>query len=550
MSVPAPSEAAAAPPPAPKGRSRALIALVVAVVLVLVGVSAAFLLWPRAPPARDTVIYESSSEMTTLDPSTEFSNSILLLPNLYETLVLWDPASNTTKPLLATSWSSTPDGMNWTFSLRHGVTFHDGTAFNATAVKYSIMRTITMAGGAAYIWGPLGTTVQAQQNIVIIDQYTIKFVLTYPATLDKIASSGYAAYIFSTQTPGANATLQAAWFNSGHDSGTGPYTINANSDLKKHVVLDQYAGYWGGWKAGQFKHAIIEVNAFPAQRETAVTSGDVDVTIDVPVQDLASLQANSGVKVVENPSYRAMYAFFNSARGPTANLSFRQALAYAIPYDDIVTTVGSGLGTRSIGVIPAPMWGHDGTLPHYTFDLVKARALLNASGVSPLPTLKFTYTTGDLFEQKFGELYAQKLALLGITLNVQGMVWAQQWALAQQPLAQGSQDVFVMYWWPTYVTPYDFLFNMFSLASYAFFNLGYYNNSAFDTTINNAVALEATNPTQALADYRAAQVMLYRDVPGVAIMDMKNLYLMKADIKGFADNPAYPLVVFFYQLSL
>ena len=106
-----------------------------------------------------------------------------------------------------------------------------------------------------------------------------------------------------------------------------------------------------------------------------------------------------------------------------------------------------------------------------------------------------------------------------------------------------------MYWWPTYVTPYDFLYNMFSSASYAYFNLGYYDNPTFDNTINNASSEEATSPTTALADYRSAQVMLYTDLPGVGVVDLKNLYLLRSNLNGFTDNPAYPLVVFFYQLS-
>jgi len=539
--------AAAPPPPAPKRRSRALLAIIVAVILILVGVSA-YVFWPRAAAER-TIVYATSSEMVTLDPSTEFSNSILILPNVYETLTLWDPAAGVAKPLLATGWVHSADGLNWTFTLRQGVTFHDGTHFNSAAVKYSIGRTMNLSAGAAYIWAPISNP---DTDIQVLDEYTIRFTLSYPAALDGIASSGYAAYIFSPNTPGANYTEQARWFEQGHDSGSGPYTINAalyDATKKSYAVLDRFPGYWGGWRAGQFDHAIIKTIQDPAQREAAVLSGDVDVTIDVPLQDLPAIQSNPRVSVFTGPSYRAMYAFFNSARGPTSNLTFRQALAFAIPYDDIVNSVVKGLGQQSVGVIPTGMWGHDGTLPSYSFNLTRAWDLLNQSGVATPLTLKFTYTQSDLFEQQFGTLYKEKLAVMGITLNVEGMPWEQQWALAQTPLAAGSQDVFVMYWWPTYVTPYDFLTNMFGAASYAYFNLGYYNNTAFDSTIDAAVELEATNPSQALSEYRRAQTMLFNDCPAVGVVDLKNLYVMKADLKGLKDNPAYPLVVFFYQLS-
>jgi peptide/nickel transport system substrate-binding protein len=539
-------EAAAAPPsPATKRRSPAFLAIIVAIILILVGASA-YVLWPRA---ERTIVYATSSTMITLDPSTEFSNSILILPNVYETLTVWDPAASTAKPSLATGWVHSTDGLNWTFTLRQGVTFHDGAHFNASAVKSSIRRTVNLSAGASYIWAPIS---DPDADIQVLNEYTVRFTLSYPAALDGIASSGYAAYIFSPNTPGANYTEQAEWFEKGHDSGSGPYTINtALYDLKskRYAVLDRFPGYWGGWRAGQFDHAIIKTIEDPAQREAAVVSGDVDISIDVPLQDLPAVQSNPQVRVFTGPSYRAMYAFFNSARGPTSNLTFRQALAFAIPYGDIVNSVVKGLGQKSVGVIPAGMWGHDGTLPSYGFNLTRAWDLLNQSGVATPLTLKFTFTQGDLFEEQFGTLYKEKLAVMGITLSVEGMPWATQWDLAQHPDVQGSQDIFVMYWWPTYVTPYDFLFSMFSRDSYAYFNLGYYNNTAFDSTINGAVELEATNPSQALGEYRRAQVMIFNDCPAVGVVDLKNLYVMKADLKGFADNPAYPLVVFFYQLS-
>jgi peptide/nickel transport system substrate-binding protein len=537
--------------------------IAVIIVVILAGV-AVYMFYPRAATP-SVITYATSSEMTTLDPSSEFSNSILLLPNVYETLTKWNPTASRADPLLATTWSVSTDGITWTYTLRQGVKFHDGTPLNATAVKFSIERTVYMNQGAAYIWYPLkGASAfwaasaaekdQAWANftsqaVQIIDTYHVQFTLDYPAALDRIASSGYGAYIFSPTTPGANYTLQQTWFNVGHhDSGSGPYVINSTQYSQSYAVLDKFADYWGGWGAGTFDHAIIKLIADQAQREQAVVSGTADITIDVPLQDLPALRSNTAVRVEQNPSYRALYAFFNMQRSPTDNLSVRQALAYSIPYDDIVSTAVAGLGSQSIGVVPATMWGHDDTLPHYTFNLTKAQELLTAAGYpSGGFTLSYTYLQGDLYEQSVAGLWKEKLATLGITLDIQPMPWEQQWALAQSNPAT-AQSIFVMYWWPTYVTPYDFLYNMFSSASYQYFNLGYYSNSTFDDTINTASALEATDPTQALTDYRAAQVMLYNDCPGLGFVDLKNLYVMKSGLQGFADNPAYPLVVFFYQL--
>lgn len=564
------------PPPAPKRRPWKLITVIVVVIVALSAIAAYVILY--SAPSASVVTYATSSDMTTLDPSSEFSNSIILLPNVYETLTRWNPTTNQAEPLLATAWTHSSDGMTWNFTLRQGVTFHDGTPFNATAVKFSIDRTVYMNQGAAYIWYPLKgagayfavsntstpwTTPEwanfTKDSITIVDAYHVTFHLDYAAALDKIASSGYGAYMFSPNTPpttanGGNLTEQFAaqqsWFNiQHHDSGSGPYVINSASYKQSNAVLDRFQGYWGGWKAGQFEHAIIETISAPAQREQAILSGSVDIGIDPPLADLPTLRSNGAVAVVTHPSYRALYAFFNIQRSPTNNLSVRQALAYALPYSQIVSSVVNGTGTQSIGVVPDTMWGHDATLPRYAFNLTKARALLTQAGYPNGGfTLNYTYLLDDPYEGDIGVLWKENLATLGITLNLEPKTWDVQWAEAKAN-ASVAQSIFVMYWWPTYVTPFDFLYNMFSTDSYQYFNLGYYKNPAFDNAIFNGSADEATNPTQALADYRSAQVMLYKDVPGLGIVDMKNVYLLRSNLQGFNDNPAYPLVVFFYQLS-
>ena len=154
--------------------------------------------------------------MTTLDPSTEFSNSIVILPNVYETLTYYNDSTGGIDPLLAVNWTSSNGGLTWTFNLRQGVLFHDGTPFNSTAVVYSVNRTMAIGGGAAYIWGPV-------QSVVATGTYSVQFNLTYAANLPLIASAGYAAYMISPNIvsiyhPSGNIS---DWFNAGHDDGTG-----------------------------------------------------------------------------------------------------------------------------------------------------------------------------------------------------------------------------------------------------------------------------------------------------------------------------------------
>ncbi len=109
-----------------------------------------------------------------------------MVGNAYETLVFYNPpgSEEVLGPALATSWESSEDGLTWTFHLRKGVKFHDGTDFNAEAVEYSVERTIDLGLGAAFIW-------DAVEEVNVIDDYTVEFKLKYAAPLDLVAASGY-----------------------------------------------------------------------------------------------------------------------------------------------------------------------------------------------------------------------------------------------------------------------------------------------------------------------------------------------------------------------
>jgi peptide/nickel transport system substrate-binding protein len=133
------------------------------------------------------------------DPATEYSDGIIAMSQMYETLTRYDAATHTVEPLLATSWSSADNGTLWTFHLRHGVHFHTGRLMTAQAAKAAILRTIKLGQGAAYVWGAVST-------IDTPNQYTLVFHLNYPSPLDLEASASYSAYIYDTQAAGPAGT--------------------------------------------------------------------------------------------------------------------------------------------------------------------------------------------------------------------------------------------------------------------------------------------------------------------------------------------------------
>ncbi len=495
---------------------------------------------PASPAAPQVVVYANPTTFPDLDPSTGFSNDSAVVSNVYETLTRYGvPGSNPqVQPLLATSWSTSADGLTWTFKLREGVTFHDGTPVNAAAVKYSVERTKKLGQGAAFIWDPVKT-------VTAVDDTTVQFTLTYRAPLDLIASSGYGAWIMS---PAATEGKDNAWFNAGHDSGSGPYKIDSY-EKDQRVILKRFDAYWGGWKPGQFDTVILKVAEDATARQQLIESDGADYTYSIPTENLPALQADPKVKVVANPSYQNLLILLNTAKAPTKDVLVRQALSDAFPYQVAIGATMAGYATQPHGAVPASLLDGADQVPQYSYDLEKAKALLAQAGHPDGGlSLTLTYTAGDTIEQQTAELYKAELAKIGIDLTVKALSWEAQWSLAKGDPTK-AQDMFMFYWWPSYATPYDFLFNLFHSEKSPNFNLGYYKNPAYDTLIDDGNTLLSSDRATAMQKFVEADTMLVNDAAAVFVNDQQNIHVVSASLKGFIDNPAYPHVLFAYDVS-
>jgi len=539
--------------------------LLIAIVLVLVMVSCigAYYYYTsmagKAPAKKTVVIYASLSEMTSAEPSTEASNSIMWMAVVYEPLLHYDPINNIFIPALAEKYEHDPSGLVWTFHLRKNAVFHDGTPVTAEAVKFSIERTIAIGQGEAFIWDPV-------DRIETPDNYTIIFHLKYQAPLDVIASAAYASYIFSPNiVKYANASNSTDpkitnWFNSGKDAGSGPYKL-VKWDPENEVVLEKFNEWWG-WKDPNYPFKsdkapdvfIIKIVKDSVTQERLVKSGDVHIAEYVPLEDVENLKKDPNLQVVMKPCFQNLLLLINTRKPPLDNVLVRKAIAHAIPYDDIVTITRNGLAKVASGPIPHNMWGHFDNLT-YSYDLSLAKKLLAEAGYPNgiNRTLILTYTAGDIYEQRTADLIKSSLGKIGINIEVRPMSWEEQWALAQSGWnnSQAAQDLFIFYWWPDYISPYDYLFNMFHSSSKSF-DLCYYNNSEFEKTIEDAHYWEGIDRTKSLELYYKAQKILYDDVPAIALWDMIDVRVARANIGGLdkAINPAYPTAIFPQVLSV
>lgn len=475
------------------------------------------------------------------DPATEYSNGIIAMSNMYETLTRYNPVTHQVDPLLATSWTHSSNGLTWTFQLRHGVYFHTGRLMTAQAARAAIMRTKKLNGGASYIWGSV-------KSIDTPSEYTMVFHLSYPSPLALEASADYSAYIYDTKAAGTGESL-TKWLNTPHDAGTGPYTLQTwNNGQEFEVILKAYPKYWGGWAGRHYSKVVFRVTPQDTTAAQLLRAGQVNFVEQMSPTLWRSLSGVPGIKLVSSPSWQNLLAQLNTQ---ALSLPIRQAISYDTDYAGIVAALG-GAAVQSSGIVPAGLFGHFTNLPSYSYLPSKAAKLLNSVGYGPGKkklNLTLTYTAGDTNEQVVATLLKSSLAKINVNLTVQPLAWATQWSKGKSSNASARQDIFIEYWWPDYADPYSWFVNLLAGEKQPFFNLSYYSNPTLNSQINRVESLVATNPKAGSSLYRQMQVEILQQAPIAFLYNTNYQYAMTSNFSGFQVNPAYPNVIFVYNLK-
>jgi peptide/nickel transport system substrate-binding protein len=522
-------------------RRLALSAAAVALLLTLT----AFTVDHSRSAADQTFSYVSVSQiMVGWDPATGYSNEIIAMSNMYETLTRYDARTKKARPLLAKSFHSNTAGTVWTFTLRKGVTFHTGRPLTAQAAKAAIDRTRKLHQGAAYIWDVV-------KRIDTRGQYTLVFQLKYPAPLDLNASADYAAYIYDTKAAGGGDL--AKWFAQGHDAGTGPYTVQSwKRGQEVELRQSAYAQYWRGWRGSHY--STVEYWVVPSVTTSAqlIRARKVTFVERLNPQLWASFKSNSSIRTSATPSWQNLLAMLNTQSGPLANPTVRKAISYAVDYNGIVGAL-KGSAHRQIGIVPPGLWGHVPNLPSPSYNPGKARTLLKSAGFGPGGTklnLLLTYVQGDSDEQLVSTLIKSELAPLNVNIDVRAMQWPVQWAKGKSSNKAQRQDIFLFYWWPDYADPYSWFVNLFKTEKKPYFNLAYYSNSKLDSLMTKAEQLAASNRARAIRLYRQMQTIIVDDAPVIPLYVQQYQRTLLRSVTGYVDNPAYPNVTFVYDLHL
>jgi len=501
----------------------------------------------EAPAATDTkVLFHvyNSDPYVTLDPSTEYSNGVMILQNVYETLTRYNAETGEIDPLLATEWTSNEDGTEWVFQLRDDVVFHDGTKMTSAQVVNSFKRAMDLGQGGAYIWDAVleanGGSVEAT------GEYEVTIKCAYPCAMDLIVSATYAAYIMADSV----VDKDTEWFNQGNSCGTGPYMITqATGDS---VVLKAFEDYRGGWTDKQYKNIMVKSVPESSARRQMMETGEAQLTSELSTTDIEALKGQTDkVYLQQADTFNNIVMFMNTETEPCNNADFRRAMAYAFPYEATINDILNGNATQSIGTVPSSLWGHDPDGFQYHCDMDKAKEYLDKSGVNTDGLkLTVTYMTGDDTYASMLQLFQVNLKQLGIELELRSMEWDQQWAQAQNTDPAARQDMFVFIWWPDYADPASWFLSLLHSEDQITYNLSYVKDPALDTIIDEAVEMTVTDRDSAEAKYIEAQEIVADQAYLLNIYDQVRTYAISNAIEGVTENPAYPTAVQYYNITV
>ncbi|MFD4510272.1 ABC transporter substrate-binding protein [Streptomyces sp. NPDC058457] len=497
-----------------------------------------------ASSGADTVLtVASSADVTTLDPVASFSTEAMYLGNIYEPLLWKNPSgsAHAYSPAIATSWKKSADARTWTFTIRHGVTFHDGTRVDAQAVRSSILAA-QKNGGASFIWAPL-------KSIDTPDSYTVVMHLKYAAAMDLIASSTYGAWIVSPKALKAAAGDKTYYNRAGTDGGTGPYRL-ASYHSGKELVLRRAGTYWNTAHPATYKTVDVQITSDAVTAQQMLTTGAVDFSTSFPLQNVKSYRKNPDYTVKDYTSPFNYVTFFNTRRKPLNNPLVRRALSYATPYQDIITVGAQGYGTQSHGPVPKGIFPYDSSVPQYHQDLAEAKRLLAKAGYPKGGfSLTLTYASENEAEARFVPLLKDAYAKIGVNLKVTSQRFNQQWQQAKDDPAK-AQDMFVLYYWPTYSDAgSDNLYSLYRSSAKPYFNLSYWKDGSYDALIDKAGTYTASDPAKARSLYVQAEKILYAQAPGLSLYDSRAVYVVPKKLSGFEFNENYPFTVFFADLK-
>ena len=493
-------------------------------------------LWAETPP--NVLVVGQIAEPQSLDPHAVTAvNDFRILVNIYDGLVRYQDGTLNVEPSLAESWNISDDGTQYTFDLREGVEFHDGTPFNAEAVVFNFERMLN-EDHPYHDTGPFPLAFYFGQvaGVEALSEYRVRFTLSEP----------FAPFLSNLAYPTGLIISPSAVREHGedvgrHPSGTGAYQFE-EWESNSRVVVSRNNDYWDG--APDLEAIVFRPITDANTRVAEMLSGGIDMMVEVPPDNVATFASDDSFNVYEQAGPHLWFLILNLKEEPMNDKRVRQAVNYAIDKKSLVEDVLQGTATVATGPTPPAFgWAYNEDLEPYPYDPAKARELIQAAGAEGAEVTFYVTEGGSgmLDPISMGTAIQADLAAVGLDVKIETYEW-NTFLGRVNPGLEGKADMAEMAWMTNDPDTLPFL----ALRTEAWpenggFNSGYYSNERVDELLDQART--STDQAERARLYKEMQKIVYEDAPWAFIANWQQNAVATSNVQNFKLQPSFLLLL-------
>ena len=471
------------------------------------------------------LVYYESYDPRSLDPalSTDVPTGEMVTL-LFDGLTQFDPDGRLL-PALSDRWTADRRGQRYVFHLRPGVTFHDGRPLVAADVKRALVRVLNPQTRGGRVWPLLPIAGAADfadgrardvRGIEVLGDTAIAFTLTEPlAVFPKFLAMPVAAVVPSS--PPADLGQRPV--------GTGPWRFVAwqHDDYLRFAANSTY---WGG--APNSESLTVRIVPEPLTRAAEFLAGRLSVA-EIPFGETVKWEREHPDWLHKKPALRVIYVALNNARGPLRDPRVRRALNHAVNVPEILRTVWSNRGVAAAGSIPPALGGSDPGRKPYSYDTTAARRLLREAGVLDEGLAVQLWRSGTNIELgRVAQAIQAQLAAVGIRVEIV----SRDASSMREAVRKGDTDMAVLDWWADYPDADNFLYPLFSSASFGpGGNYSFYSDAVTDSLL--LVARRTIDQGAREALYRRIDNRVFEAAPWIYLWFPVDLWAAQPSLEGW-----------------
>lgn len=535
-----------------------ILAALVPTMLATAGAASGRTQGPTNHPQGGTLVFAGASDPVVLDPAlVSDGESLRVIRQIYEGLMTVKTGTSQVVPHLATKFAVSKNGLTWTFKLRRGVKFHDGTAFNAAAVCFNFSRWYNFRGpfqleNATYYWQAIfggfrnpepGTNPKFRlyKGCKAVNATTVRILLTRRSGsfLGALALPSFAmASPKALRQYGADeGRIESGSFRASgsfgfqHPTGTGPYRFES-WNVGNRLTLTRNRNYWG--PKAHLQRIIFRPVSNNAARLQALQTGEVQGYDLVDPQDMPVIRGNRSLKLLDRPAFNVAYVGIDQTKPPMDKLLVRQAVAYGLDRANVVRQFYAGRGQVAHAFMPPSLFGYAKDVKKYTYDPERSKRLLRQAGLTLPVRIEFWYPTGVSRPympdpRRNYEAFAASLENSGFNVVPRAAPWRPDYLGAVQTGRAGH--LHLLGWTGDYGDPDNFVGTFFQTKSDQFG----FNNPALFALLDRAE--REVNLQKRIGLYQQANRMIMEFLPGVPYAHTKPALGFQARVKGYVPSP-------------